>query len=155
RHEDVQGGTGPRATPTFAEGRIFALGATGILNCLDAATGQCQWSRDIGHDADAKIPMWGFSSSPLVVGDRVVVFVGGDSEGTLRAYRTDSGEPAWSAAAGKVSYSSAQLASVGGETQLLFVSDGGLFAFDESSGAPLWEYRTPAGNPGVPRAVQP
>src|SRR5262245_3295334 len=154
RHEDVQGGAGPRATPTFADGRIFALGATGILNCLDAATGERKWSRDITADAEVRVPMWGFSSSPLVVGNLVIVFAGG-GEKTLRAYRADTGKPAWSAAAGKDSYSSAHLASVGGEAQLLFVSDRGLSAFDPSSGAVLWEYSTPAGNPGVPRAVQP
>src|SRR5262245_5076142 len=71
RHEDVQGGAGPRATPTFAEGRLFALGATGILNCLDAGTGDRLWSRDIAADAGTKVPMWGFSSSPLVVGTHV------------------------------------------------------------------------------------
>jgi outer membrane protein assembly factor BamB len=155
RHQDVQGGAGPRATPTFAGGRIFALGATGSLNCLDAATGDRQWSRDLTADAETKVPMWGFSSSPLVVGNLVVVFAGGDGEQTLLAYRADTGKPAWSAAAGKASYSSPHLASVGGETQLLFVSDRGLSAFEPSSGALLWEYRTPAGNPGVPRAVQP
>lgn len=155
RHEDVQGGAGPRATPTFAGGRLFTLGATGILNCLDAATGERRWSRDIAADTGAKVPMWGFSSSPLVVGKRVVVFAGGESDKTLLAYDIDSGGPAWSAAAGKVSYSSPHLASVGGERQLLFVSDGGVFAFDPSTGAKRWEYHTPAGNPGVPRAVQP
>jgi outer membrane protein assembly factor BamB len=155
RHEDVQGGAGPRATPAFAGGRIFALGATGILNCLDAETGARKWRRDLAADAETKIPMWGFSSSPLVVGDLVVVFAGCEAEKTLLAYRTDSGRLAWSAPAGKVSYSSPHLASVGGAAQLLFVSDRGLAAFDPSSGAVLWEHPTPPGNPGVPRAVQP
>jgi outer membrane protein assembly factor BamB len=155
RHEDVQAGVGPRATPTFAEGRIFAVGGTGILNCLDAASGERRWVRDLAADAGIKVPMWGFSSSPLVVGNLVVVFASGTTDKTLLAYHTDSGEPAWSAAAGKVSYSSAQLVSVDGETQLVFVSDEGLFAFDPSSGAALWEHHTPPGNPGVPRAIQP
>src|SRR5262249_28973966 len=69
RHEDGQGGAGPRATPSFAGGRIFALGTTGILNCLDAVSGDCKWSRDITADAGTKVPAWGFSSSPLVAGD--------------------------------------------------------------------------------------
>jgi outer membrane protein assembly factor BamB len=155
RHQDVQGGAGPRATPTFAQGRLFTLGATGILNCLDARTGKRNWSRDLAADAGIRVPMWGFASSPLVVGKRVVVFAGGDTEKTLRAYRMDSGKPAWSSAAGKISYSSPQLASVGGETHLLFVSDAGLFAFDPSSGTGLWQLPTPAGPPGLPRAVQP
>src|SRR5262249_49872328 len=127
----------------------------GLLNCRDAATGARQWFRHLTPDAQTKVPLWGFSSSPLVVGNLVVVFAGGDGDKTLLAYRADTGTPAWSAAAGKVSYSSAHLALVGGEAQLLFVSDRGLSAFEPSSGALLWEYGTPAGNPGVPRAVQP
>ena len=158
RHEDGQGGAGPRATPTFAEGRIFALGATGILNCLDAVSGDPRWSRNITADAGTTVPVWGFSSSPLVAGDLVVVFAGSessDSQKTLLAYHTDSGEPAWSAAAGKISYSSAQLASQGDKTQLLFVSDGGLFAFDPSSGALFWRHPTTGAGFGIPRAAQP
>jgi hypothetical protein len=155
RHEDVQGGAGPRATPTFAQGRIFALGATGLLNCLDAETGARLWARDIVADVGTKVPMWGCSSSPLVAGEVVIVFAGGESDRTLLAYRTDSGKPAWSAEAGKISYSSPQLARISGKAQLLFVGDQGLFAYEPSSGAPLWHHPTPAGNPGLPRAVQP
>src|SRR5262249_31011415 len=120
RHEDVQGGAGPRATPTFANGRIFALGASGILNCLDAATGERKWSRDITADGEVGVPWGGFPSSPLVGGNGVIVFGGGGKK-TLRASRADTGKPAWSAVAGKDSYSSAHLATVGGEPQLLFV----------------------------------
>jgi hypothetical protein len=155
RHEDVQGEAGPRATPTFAEGRIFALGATGILSCLDAATGSRYWFRDIASDAGTRVPMWGFSSSPLVVGDVVVVFAGGDSDQTLLAYRTDTGQSAWAAPAGRISYSSPQLASLGGMPQILFVSDQGLSAFNPSTGEVLWKQPTPSGNPGIPRSVQP
>jgi outer membrane protein assembly factor BamB len=155
RHQDVQSGAGPRATPTFADGRVFALGATGLLNCLDAATGARKWYRDIAADAGAKVPMWGFSCSPLVVGKRVVVFAGGDGEKTLLAYDADSGELAWSAPAGKVSYSSPHLASLGDEEHLLIASDRGLLAFAPLSGELLWEHDAPLSSPGVPRSVQP
>ena len=159
RHEDVEGGIGPRATPTFADGQIFALGATGILNCLDAESGEVRWSRNIATDAETKGPMWGFSSSPLVLDDLVIVFACADFAETenkrLLAYRNDSGEPVWSAPAGKISYSSPQLASIDGELQILFVGDVGLFAFDPKSGERLWQHPIPPGNPGQPRAVQP
>jgi outer membrane protein assembly factor BamB len=157
RHDEKQSGPGPRATPTFADGRLFALGATGILNCLDAVSGERKWSRDIAAEAGAKKPIWGFSSSPLVVGGLVIVFAEGESDktNTLLAYKTDSGKPAWTAPAGKLSYSSPQLASIDGVTQILFDSDQGLTAFDPTSGAVLWKQPTPPAGPGLPQSVQP
>jgi outer membrane protein assembly factor BamB len=158
RHEDGQGGAGPRATPSFAGGRIFALGATGILNCLDAVSGDLKWSRNIKADAGTTVPVWGFSSSPLVAGNLVIVFAGSESSAgqkTLLAYHVDSGEPAWSAAAGKISYSSAQLISANGKPHLLFVSDMGLLAFDPLSGAILWRHPTSGAQFGIPLVVQP
>jgi outer membrane protein assembly factor BamB len=154
RHDDGQSGPGPRATPTFADGRLFTLGATGILNCLDAVSGERRWSRDIADDAGAKKPIWGFSSSPLVVGDLVIVYAGGESGKTLLAYKTDSGQPAWTAPAGTISYTSPQRASIDGVAQILLDSDQGLAAFDPSSGAVLWKQSPPAGGPGLPRSVQ-
>ncbi|MFL5340598.1 MAG: PQQ-binding-like beta-propeller repeat protein [Gemmataceae bacterium] len=155
RWDDTQSGPGPRATPTFDAGRVYALGATGILNCLDAATGDVKWTRNILTDSKTEKPNWGFSSSPLVTGGLVIVFAGGTPEKTLLAYHTDSGSPAWSAAAGKVSYVSPQLATVAGKPQVLFVSDRGLTAFDPATGDELWIVPTSAGNPGVPQATQP
>jgi outer membrane protein assembly factor BamB len=144
-------GAGPRATPTFADGRILALGATGLLNCLDADTGKQYWSRDITADAGTKVPLWGLSGSPLVVGGTVVVFAGG--EASLRAYHVESGEPAWTAPAGESSYASPQLATIAGRPQILILSDGGLKAFDPATGAKLWEHGLAM--PGAPRALQP
>ncbi|HLJ09585.1 MAG TPA: PQQ-binding-like beta-propeller repeat protein, partial [Planctomycetaceae bacterium] len=158
RHEDGQGEAGPRATPTFAENRIFALGAKGKLNCLDPVSGDRKWSRDIAVDAGTQAPVWGFASSPLVVGDLVVVFAGSeisDSQRNLLAYHRDSGELVWSAAAGRSGYSSAHRALLGDSEQVLFVSDGGIFAFELSSGAALWQHAAESANFGIPRVVQP
>jgi outer membrane protein assembly factor BamB len=146
-------GAGPRATPTFADGRLFALGATGILNCLDAATGERKWFHDVAADSGAKLPIWGFVSSPLVVGDVVVVFAGGEGPRNLLAYRTGSGKEAWSAAVGPNSYTSPQPASIGGKPQILILTDRGLTAVDPASGAVLWEHSIPV--QGVPRSIQP
>jgi len=85
RFWDAQGGTGPRATPTYSHGRVYALGATGTLNCLDAATGERFWQRDLRTHA-AETPIWGFSSSPLVVGGLIVVYAGGDHGKGLSNY---------------------------------------------------------------------
>ena len=158
RFWDSLSSTGPRATPTFADGRIYAQGATGTLVCLDAATGTKVWSRNILSDSGNKLPDWGVSSSPLVAHGLVVVYAGGpaDPKGAgreaLLAYRADTGEPAWSAGAGAYSYSSAQLATLAGREQVLFVSNQGLIAVDPASGATLWEYAA-LGQP--PRSCQP
>jgi outer membrane protein assembly factor BamB len=153
RFEETVSGAGPRATPTFAMGRIFTLGATGILTCLDAATGAKVWSHAITSDAESKPPMWGFSASPLVSQNLVFVFGGGDTGKSLLAYRASSGELAWAANAGALSYSSPQAETIGGKQQILIVSDDSLASFDPETGKPLWH----AGQamPGAPRTEQP
>jgi hypothetical protein len=143
---------GPRATPTFDNGRIYAQGAAGILVCLDAASGAKFWSRDVLKDADAKMPDWGVSSSPLVSKGVVIVFAAGHGKKGLLGYRADSGEPAWSQDVGVSSYSSPHPATIGGREQVLFIGDQGLHAIDPASGSVLWEYRAP-GQP--PRSLQP
>jgi outer membrane protein assembly factor BamB len=158
-HEDAArfweavSGAGPRATPTFADGRIYALGGTSILNCLDAATGRPHWMRRITADSGAKAPMWGFSGSPLVVDGLVIVFAGGAGDKDLLAYRAENGELAWSAPAGLSSYSSPQLTTIAGKSQCVILSDHGLTAVDPATGAKLWH--TGAAWEGAPRVVQP
>ncbi|MBX9789333.1 MAG: PQQ-like beta-propeller repeat protein [Pirellulales bacterium] len=153
RFSDGQAGAGPRATPTFVGGRIYAQGATGLVNCLDAATGQRIWTRDIVADTKAPLPMWGFSSSPLIVGNVVVVYGGAQPNDRLLGYKADSGAPAWQTATGAISYSSAQLATFDGEPQLLFFSDAGLAAIEPASGTRLWSFDAPQN--GIWRVVQP
>jgi outer membrane protein assembly factor BamB len=153
RFKETVSGAGPRATPTFAEGRLYTLGATGILNCLDAATGRCHWSRNIAAEADARPPQWGYSSSPLVVDGLVIAFAGGrDGEG-LRAYRCGSGKLAWTADTGTDSYSSPQLTTLAGKPQCLMLTDRGLFAVDPATGRVLWQ--NGLAMPGAPRTAQP
>jgi outer membrane protein assembly factor BamB len=141
RFFDGQAGAGPRSSPTFSEGRIYTLGASGVLNCLEAANGQTCWSRDIVADSKAPLPMWGFSSSPLVIDGRVIVYAGGPGEKGLLAYRDKTGEPAWSVATGPVSYSSPQVVTVHGQRQVLFLSDTGLLDLEPASGRIVWEHK--------------
>jgi outer membrane protein assembly factor BamB len=156
RWYDGQADYGPRATPTFADGRVYALGATGILNCLDAVTGARKWSRNLTTDAGTKAPVWGFGSSPLVVNDVVVVFAGGEGGKSLLAYNARTGgSPVWAAPAGSFSYSSPQLAWLESKPQVLFLGDRGLTAFDPATGSVLWEHRVPSAGPGLPRTIQP
>jgi outer membrane protein assembly factor BamB len=153
RFNETVSGPGPRATPTFANGRLYTLGGTGLLNCLDAATGACLWKMDIKDASGAKAAMWGFVSSPLVAGDLVVVYAGGEAGKGLLAYRAESGALAWTAPAGASSYSSPQLTSIAGVPQCLMLHDAGLTAVDIATGRVLWE--TGVAMKGAPRTGQP
>ena len=153
RFDETVSGPGPRATPTFSNGCLYTLGGTGLLNCLDAATGQVKWRQDIKEASGAKVPMWAFSSSPLVTGDLVIVYAGGEAGKGLLSYRAQSGELAWSAAAGVSSYSSPQITMLAGTPQCLMLHDSGLTGFHVKTGAKLWE--TGVAMKGAPRCGQP
>lgn len=153
RFSESQGGPGPRATPEFVAGELYTQGATGVLNCLDAASGKLKWSRDIAKDAAAPMPMWGFSSSPLVVGEVAITFAGGKEGKGLLAYHTTDGSPAWNVATGPISYSSPQPITLDGEKQVVIVSDEGVVAVDPATGDVAWRFE--ANGRGIWRVAQP
>jgi outer membrane protein assembly factor BamB len=80
------GGDGPRATPLWHEGRLYALGATGEFLCLDARTGSRIWSLNILTDNGAQNIQWGMAASPLIVDDKVIVLPGGPDGKSVVAY---------------------------------------------------------------------
>lgn len=137
RFWDPHVGAGPRATPAVSDGRVYALGATGLLNALDAADGAVAWSRNVAADSGGKVPHWGFVSSPLVVGDLVVVHAG-----ALSAYDLATGDPRWSGPK-SVSYSSPHLLTVGGVPQILMLTAAGAISVAPADGALLWEHAWP------------
>jgi outer membrane protein assembly factor BamB len=142
RHRDAtrfwesNAGAGPRGTPTLSNGRVYTLGATGILNVLDAGSGAVVWSSNAASDVHVKIPMWGISSSPLVVGDVVIVAAGGK----LAGYDVATGKLRWSGPGSGLSYSSPQLATIDGVQQVLFISGPGTTSVDPATGKVLWQY---------------
>lgn len=152
RFEESVGGAGPRATPTVVGDKVYTFGAKGLLNCLELADGRPVWSRDVLAETGGAVPMWALSSSPLVAGGVVIVWAGGKDRG-LAAYRAADGQPAWGLPAGKTTYTSGQLATLGGREQALFLSDVGLTSIDPATGKVLWEHAAPA--PNSTRAVQP
>jgi outer membrane protein assembly factor BamB len=140
RFEESLAGVGPRATPTFAGGRIYSIGAKGLLNCLAAEGGELVWSHNLVDAADvalADVPEWGYSSSPLVVDGLVVVFAGGGSKSIL-AYGAADGKLTWTCAGGKQSYSSPQLVTLAGKRQIVMHDSDSLVGLNIADGAPLW-----------------
>jgi outer membrane protein assembly factor BamB len=145
RFDEAVAGPGPRATPTFSQGRVYTLGANGNLDCLDAATGVVRWSRDILADSGrSKPPEWGFASSPLAVQNVVTVFAGGPGGKGVLGYHATTGELAWSAGDGRESYCSPQLVHFGDVAQVVIATDQGLTAFEPAGGKVLWQHDWPA-----------
>ncbi len=136
RFYESMGGAGPRATPTLSDGRVYALGATGILNALNAVDGAVVWSRNAASDIGAKVPPWGFASSPLVVDDLLIVA----ATGQLVAYDLVTGNPRWFGPEGGDSYSSPHLLTIDGVVQILLLSGAGATSVTPEDGTVLWEY---------------
>lgn len=139
RFWESNGGPGPRGTPTLDRDRVYTFGATGIVNALNAADGAAVWSHNAASDTGMKSPQWGFASSPLVVGDLVVVGVAGQ----LAAYDRATGARRWVGPAHGVSYSSPQLATLDGVQQVVLLSESGATSVALADGALLWEYAWP------------
>ncbi len=146
RHSDAarfwesNAGAGPRGTPTIAGTRLFSIGATGILNALDARSGRALWSHNVASDTGKKIPDWGIASSPLVVGDLVVAA----ASGFLAAYDAANGTVRWFGPKSGGGYSSPQLATLGGVPQVVFHSSNGAIGVALSDGSVLWEHAWPS-----------
>ncbi len=134
-------GLGPRATPTYSGGRLYTQGGTGIMQCLDAATGETLWKRDLRKDALTEVPEWGFSASPLVVEGLVIVFTAGEEGKGVIAYDCSTGEPAWMSGHGDSGYCSPHLGVLCGTPQVLMVSNFGIESLDPAGGTRLWEHK--------------
>lgn len=151
RHETILGGIGPRSTPTISGGRVYALGATGVLRCLDGATGKSLWSYDVLRsfgltpEEDLSAVAWGRSGSPLIVDDLVVIPCGGSAQRhvSLIALRAETGEIAWEGGNRQVSYASPALATLAGIRQILSVNESTVTGHDPATGKTLWEYPWP------------
>lgn len=140
RFSETLGGDGPRATPTLHHGRVYSQGATGILNCLDLATGRRLWSRNILSDAEIENRDWGMAGSPLIVGSVVIATPGGDDGRSVWAYDQTSGEPVWHAGNDPASYASALLTTLAGQEQVLVLTATALAAHDPGNGQQLWRH---------------
>jgi outer membrane protein assembly factor BamB len=173
RFEEPIAGAGPRATPTFANGRIFTMGGNGLVSAFDAATGEKLWSHDLPKEFEAglkeelnpagteeskktAVPMWGFAGSPLVIGDKVIVYVGAKDKG-VAVFNAVDGKPGWSSGSGGHSYTSPHLATIAGVGMILNTSNKAIQGLDPESGKLLWSHDLKLGQvvPCVQPSVQP
>lgn len=153
------GGDGPRATPTVAQGRVYAYSSRGVLSCFDLATGKRLWHRPVLLPYGNQPPRWGCASSPLVVDQLVVVAGGSGRSPALLAFHARDGKPAWQAGtpgSSSDSYDSPTLATVCGKRQILYVSDDQVAGYEPATGRQLWSHPWPwaaAVHPKVPQVL--
>ena len=139
------GDDGPRSTPTIIDGKVFSLGATGILNCLDARTGKVIWGKNVLKEVGQSVPTWAKSCSPLVVDGKVIVTLGSEAEKNLAAWDVASGDMVWRSGDYKSSYASPVVATLAGRWQIVAIQQDSVGGYDVASGEELWSF--PIGNP--------
>ena len=137
---ELRGGDGPRATPTWADGLVYVLGAAGELRCFEDATGRVVWRTNILTDAGATNLQWGMAASPLIVDDTVVVLPGGADGRSVVAYERRTGKPAWSAQGDQQAYASPMLVTLAGVSQILVFTASRLMGITPDRGEVLWQY---------------
>jgi len=127
---------GPSATPAVADNRVFTFSKSGLVHCLDAASGKVIWQKFIAADLNLKEPTWGFAGSPLVQGD-LVILNAGDS-GT--ALNKQSGEVVWSSGAGPSGYATPVPFLTGAEPCVALMGKEHLLAVRVKDGSVLWRF---------------
>lgn len=137
---ELMGGDGPRATPTWSESHVYALGAQGELRSIDDGSGRTMWRTNILEDSGGKNLQWGMSASPLIVDNTVVVLPGGPSGQSVMAYDRVTGKRAWSAQGDQQAYSSPMLVTLAGVRQIVVFSASRLMGLTPDGGKMLWEY---------------
>jgi outer membrane protein assembly factor BamB len=127
---------GPRSTPTIEGRRVFTLSREGLFLCLDAAKGTVLWKRDLGREMKAKPPSWGFASSPLVMGNLVVVNVGSSGLAVDKA----TGATKWSSGGEGASYASPVAITIAGRAGVLVFGTEEITAVDAATGRKVWAH---------------
>ena len=139
RFEETAGGPGPRATPTIHDSRLYALGATGILNCLDPRTGDQFWTTNIVEDNGGDLIEWAVAGSPVVYGDKVLVNPG-TTTSFLAAYDRLTGQRIWKGPDGRAGYSTPVVATLAGTPQIVMFTAEGVSGHSIATGDQWWMF---------------
>ena len=132
-------GDGPRSTPTIDGDRLYVFGGSGDLTCLEAATGKRIWTVNLVQKFGGVNPYWGYSESPLVLGDRILVNAGGRRAGIVAINKAD-GATLWQQHNDGAGYSSPMLMRTGSLNQAIFFTEARAMAVDPRDGRLLWSY---------------
>jgi outer membrane protein assembly factor BamB len=141
-----QAHAGSSSTPAVDGSRLYALGISGDLVCLQVTDGKLVWKKNLVSDFGGRVPNWGYSESPLVDGEKLIATPGGP-DAPMVALNKATGDVIWKAQipeGDRAHYSSAIIADVGGQRQYIQFMGGGVVGITANDGKLLWRYQSPA-----------
>lgn len=132
--------SGPRTTPTVSGGKVYTLGAEGLLLCLGETDGKVIWSKELKKEYKTESPIWGFCGAPLVDGQKLICLVGGKGSEVV-AFDKDSGKELWKALSSNESgsgYCPPSIIQAGGKRQLLIWTPQTMNSLNPENGETYW-----------------
>jgi outer membrane protein assembly factor BamB len=148
-------GDGPRSTPAVDAQKVYALSASGKLSAINRSSGSIEWTVDFVEQYESTVPRWGYSTSPLLVDDLVIMEVGGVNDHGFGAFEKSTGALKWHTGNITAAYNSPIAAAINGSVQIIFASGSSLYSFDKD-GNPLWTYTMPLRSPmAIPVFIAP
>jgi outer membrane protein assembly factor BamB len=139
---------GPRSSPVIDEGRVYTIGAEGVLHCLDLKGGHVYWKRKLLEEFKVPQNFFGVGSTPLVDGNLLSVNVGAPGGPCVAGFDKKSGKMVWGAGNDwGPSYASPIPAVIQGKKRVLVFAGGesrpptgGLMSIDPAEGKVDFEF---------------
>ncbi len=152
--DEDEWGHGSRSTPVIDKTKVYTFSGTGKLTALSIETGEIIWQRDFISEFGSELPRWGYSSSPLLVENGVVMEIGGTDNRALGMFCKDTGELIWAKGEGPAGYISPVPAIINGQKSILYINGETLYSFD-TKGNILWTCEVPVPGPmAVPVVIE-
>jgi outer membrane protein assembly factor BamB len=133
-------GNGPRSTPVLEKTIVYAASARGLLHAVNISNGQALWTHDLGAEYGSQLPAHGYSSSPLVDGEKLFVEVGGKEDFAFAALNKHTGDLIWHSQTDMPAYSSPIAITIDETRQIVFLSATGLSSVSPDDGSLYWHY---------------
>jgi len=131
-------GDGPRSTPTISGDRLFAIGVSGIMHCLDKKTGKVHWRHDLWGEFGGNVLNHGYASSPIAYGTMVITLVGGP-DASMVAFDQQTGKVVWKNSGYENSYSTPRLFHIDGKDHMVAFMAEQIVGFDPQTGRLMWD----------------
>ena len=133
-------GNGPRSTPVVEKTIVYAISAQGLLHAVNVTDGQGIWTHDLGAEYGSQLPAYGYSSSPLIDGEKLFVEVGGKEDFAFVALNRHTGDLIWHSQTDMPAYASPIAITINEIRQIVFLSAAGLSAVSPDDGSLYWHY---------------